>query len=438
MFIPTPNPSVDSTPQAATQASLNRRWLFLLPAVFLTYSLAYLDRANYGFGAAAGLAATLHITGRESSLLGALFFLGYFAFQLPGAMLARRRSATRLVFVSLLVWGALAALTGVIRSFWLLAAIRFLLGVAESFIFPAMLLLLTRWFTRQERSRANTFLILGNPVTVLWMSAITGYLIQAVGWQRTFIYEGIPSVLWAFGWLLLVRDKPAQAAWMTTEATAQLEARLTQEQLEVAQIRTPNAVRTTLLRPDVLLLAAVYFCWSLGVYGFVLWLPTIVRQGAALSMGRTGLLSAVPYLAAIGLMLFVSHRSDRTLRRRSLIWPFLLAAGLALLVSFAFASTSFPLAFTGLVVAGACMYAPYGPFFAIVPERVPRNVTAEVLALVNSSGALGGFFGSYCVGWLQAVTGSARAGYLLMALSLVFSAILLLFLSAPPPVGENA
>jgi len=438
MFIPTPNPSVDSTPQAATQASLNRRWLFLLPAVFLTYSLAYLDRANYGFGAAAGLAATLHITGRESSLLGALFFLGYFAFQLPGAMLARRRSATRLVFVSLLVWGALAALTGVIRSFWLLAAIRFLLGVAESFIFPAMLLLLTRWFTRQERSRANTFLILGNPVTVLWMSAITGYLIQAVGWQRTFIYEGIPSVLWAFGWLLLVRDKPAQAAWMTTEATAQLEARLTQEQLEVAQIRTPNAVRTALLRPDVLLLAAVYFCWSLGVYGFVLWLPTIVRQGAALSMGRTGLLSAVPYLAAIGLMLFVSHRSDRTLRRRSLIWPFLLAAGLALLVSFAFASTSFPLAFTGLVVAGACMYAPYGPFFAIVPERVPRNVTAEVLALVNSSGALGGFFGSYCVGWLQAVTGSARAGYLLMALSLVFSAILLLFLSAPPPVGENA
>ena len=438
MFIPTPNPSVDSTPQAATQASLNRRWLFLLPAVFLTYSLAYLDRANYGFGAAAGLAATLHITGRESSLLGALFFLGYFAFQLPGAMLARRRSATRLVFVSLLVWGALAALTGVIRSFWLLAAIRFLLGVAESFIFPAMLLLLTRWFTRQERSRANTFLILGNPVTVLWMSAITGYLIQAVGWQRTFIYEVIPSVLWAFGWLLLVRDKPAQAAWMTTEATAQLEARLTQEQLEVAQIRTPNAVRTTLLRPDVLLLAAVYFCWSLGVYGFVLWLPTIVRQGAALSMGRTGLLSAVPYLAAIGLMLFVSHRSDRTLRRRSLIWPFLLAAGLALLVSFAFASTSFPLAFTGLVVAGACMYAPYGPFFAIVPERVPRNVTAEVLALVNSSGALGGFFGSYCVGWLQAVTGSARAGYLLMALSLVFSAILLLFLSAPPPVGENA
>jgi hypothetical protein len=41
---------------------LQKRWLYLLPIVFVTYSVAYLDRANYGFGAAAGLAATLHIT----------------------------------------------------------------------------------------------------------------------------------------------------------------------------------------------------------------------------------------------------------------------------------------------------------------------------------------------------------------------------------------
>jgi hypothetical protein len=61
---------------AAAELSLKRRWLYLLPAVFVTYSLAYLDRANYGFGAAAGLAATLHITGKRTSLLSALFFLG--------------------------------------------------------------------------------------------------------------------------------------------------------------------------------------------------------------------------------------------------------------------------------------------------------------------------------------------------------------------------
>ena len=189
------------------RAGLRRRWLYLLPAVFITYSLAYLDRANYGFGAAAGLAKTLNISNSRSALLGALFFLGYFFFQVPGAAFAQRKSVSWLVFSSLVCWGLLAALTGIIREFWLLALDRLLLGVAESLIFPAMLILLTNWFTRAERSRANTILILGNPITVLWMSAFTGYLIKAVGWQMAFVLEGLPSVLWACAWLMVVRDR---------------------------------------------------------------------------------------------------------------------------------------------------------------------------------------------------------------------------------------
>lgn len=411
----------------AVAATLRKRWFYLLPAVFVTYSLAYLDRANYGFGAAAGLAVTLHISQKQSSLLASLFFLGYLAFQLPGAAFARRYSASRLVFLSLVAWGTCAALTGVIRQFWLLALDRFLLGVAESFIFPAMIFLLTRWFLRAERSRANTLLILGNPVTVLWMSALTGYLIQAVGWQRTFIYEGIPSLLWAFAWVILVRDRPAQTRWMTAEAADYLERILTAEQASVPEVTArTKTVRRSLLRGDVLLLSAMYFFWSLGIYGFILWLPSIVKLGSRLTMGRVGLLSACPYVTAVVLMLVVAHFSDKTQRRESLVWPFLLTAGLALLGSFLLVQRSFALSFVCLVVAGGCMYAPYGPFFAIVPERVSREVTAEVLALINSCGALGGFFGSYFVGFMQAVTGSPRAGFLLMSSALACSAGLLL------------
>jgi len=419
-----PSPQQERT----IQTSLKKRWTYLLPAAFITYSLAYLDRANYGFGAAAGLAQTLHITGSQSSLLGSLFFLGYFTFQIPGARFARTRSARWLIFAALILWGSLAALTGIIRHFWLLALNRFLLGVAESIIFPAMLLLLTRWFTRQERSRANSILILGNPVTVLWMSAITGYLIQAFGWQTTFILEGLPSIAWALAWILLIRDRPAETNWLTTTAAERLEEKLAQEQTSLDPVKS---VKEALLRGDVILLSIQYFCWSLGVYGFVLWLPTIVRQGSSLSMGQTGLLSAIPYLAAILLMLLASFLSDKTLRRESLVWPFLLLSGISMLGSFLLADKSFPAAFVCLVLAGGCMYAPYGPFFAIIPERLPKNVTAEVLALINSCGALGAFAGSYLVGLLQALTGSSRAGFLLMALALICSSLLLLALPRP-------
>ena len=406
-----------------------KRWFYVLPVIFVTFSLAYLDRANYGLGAAAGLAATLHITGSQSALLGSLFFLGYFAFQVPGMAYARRHSSTRVVFVALISWGTLAALTGIIRQFWLLALDRFLLGVAESIIFPAMLVLVAGWFTREERSRANTLLMLGNPVTVLWMSIITGYLIQSIGWQNTFIVEGLPSVLWAFVWLAVIRDQPSQAKWLSAEVSAALERQIAGEQRVLPHV---GSLRAAVARKEVQLLCALYLCWSLGVYGFVLWLPTIIRAGAKSGIGRTGVLAAVPYLLAVILMLVVSGISDRTHRRKAMVWPFLLLGGIALFTSFVFAQRSFPVAYGALIVAGGVMYAPYGPFFALIAELIPRTVLDEVLALINSSGALGGFAGAWLVGVLQARTGNARAGFLLMSGALIASGLLMLFIPAAP------
>jgi len=403
----------------------SRRYTRLLPIVFVTYSFAYLDRANFSFGAAAGMGETLGISEKQVSLLSSLFFLGYFLFQLPAAVLVQRIGVRRLVTVLLIVWGTCAALLGVLHSFWLLCVVRILLGAGESLIFPAMLLLLTNWFVRSERGRANSLLILGNPITVLWMSLITGYLVQHFGWQLTLVLEGLPTVLWAGIWWLLVRDKPTQVSWMAPDAAESLELALSEEQASVPPL---GSLLEALRRREVILLCVQYFCWSLGIYGFVLWLPSIVHKGASLSMARTGVLSGAPYLVAIGAMIVVSTFSDRTGRREPFVWPALLLASGALYTSFLLSERHFSLAFVALVVAGAAMYAPYGPFWALVSERIPRQVLAEVMALVNTVGALGGFFGSYLVGWTRAVTGSPRAGFLLMSIALLCSSVLLLWL----------
>ena len=75
---------------------------------------------------------------------------------------------------------------------------RFLLGVVEAVVLPAMLVFLSHWFASAERGRANTFLILGNPVTLIWMSVVSGYLVAAVGYRWMFIIEGLPAIGWAF------------------------------------------------------------------------------------------------------------------------------------------------------------------------------------------------------------------------------------------------
>jgi sugar phosphate permease len=428
------NPSAPSDALIAGHPSLKGRWAYIMPTVFVTYSLAYVDRANYGFGAAAGLAETLHITASQSALLGSLFFFGYFVFQIPGAAYAQKRSARSLIFFALLSWGILASLTGIIKEYWLLAADRLLLGAAESFILPGMLILLTKWFTRAERSRTNTLLILGNPVTVLWMSAVTGYVIKAFGWQLAFIIEGLPSMLWGVVWFVMIRDRPEQASWIEPEAAAALESVLDQEQATLP--RVPN-VAAALRNPNVVLLCIQYFLWCIGVYGFVLWLPVMIRKGSSEGIGATGLLSAIPYLFAVLLMLAAGYYSDRSSQRTRFVWPFLILAGAAFFGSYLTAGINFWIAFCFLVVAGAAMYAPYGPFFAIIPEILPGNVAGEVTALVNSLGALGSFVGSWLVGFLEGYTGNSRAGYLLMSVSLTLAGVCILLLR-PAAQAKNA
>jgi MFS family permease len=242
-----------------------------------------------------------------------------------------------------------------------------------------------------------------------------------------FVAEGVPPILWAFAWWRLVSDRPCQARWLSEEDRAALEAQLAEEQRRVAPIRDYKAAFRA---PLVIALAAQYFCWSVGVYGFVLWLPSILEAHKS-GIVTVGWLTAIPYLAAIVAMLLVSSFSDRRRRRKIAIWPFLLLGAIAFYASYAFGPAHFQLGFAALIVAGAAMYAPYGPFFAYLPEVLPANVAGGAIALVNSMGALGSFTGTYVVGFLNGATGTPDMSYLVMAAALAISAAITAFLPEP-------
>ena len=398
-----------------------KRWYRLIPVAFITYSLAYLDRANFGFAAAGGMAEDLNITAAMSSLLGSLFFLGYFFFQIPGAIYASRNSARKLIFWSLILWGGLAMATGMVSNVNGLIVIRFMLGVVESAVMPSMLVFLSMWFTKSERSRANTFLILGNPATILWMSILSGYLVDSVGWRWMFILEGFPAIIWAFMWCRLVVDRPKDAKWLTNDEKHDLLAQLDLEQQSIKPVKNyAVAFRSRI----VILLCLQYALWCIGVYGFVMWLPSILNAAPDSDIVKTGWMASVPYLLAIIGMLTASYFSDKTLKRKSFIWPFLLIGALAFYGSYLIGVTNFWLSYVLLVIAGGAMYAPYGPFFAVITEVLPRNVSAGAIALINSLGALGSFLGAYIVGYLNGTTGGFGASYIFMAGSLLLSSIL--------------
>lgn len=420
--------SADAASAAGPRTSSgNQRWHRLVPLVFITYSLAYLDRSNYSLGVAGGLKHDLGLTPGWSALLGAFFFLGYLVFQIPAAHYAENKSVSKLVFWCVLLWGVFASAQGIIPWLWLLLADRFALGVVEAAIIPAMLIFLTHWFSRSERGRANTFLILGNPITVMWLSAISGYLIAATSWRWMFILEGFPAIIWAFVFRALVDDRPADAVWLAEAEKDDLQQRLASEQDDIDPV--PGGYLQALSSRNVIVLCFQYLFWSIGVYGFVFWLPTILKTAKHNGIGMIGLLSAVPYALAAIAMVIASRYSDRSGNRREFVWPFLLVATGLFVASIILGTGHYWFSYVLLVFAGACLYAPYGPYFALIPEFLPQNVSGAAMAVVNSAGAVGGFLGAYVVGWLQGGIGD-NAAYTFMAVSLFLSAMLMFLVTA--------
>jgi sugar phosphate permease len=266
------------------------------------------------------------------------------------------------------------------------------------------------------------------------MSIISGYLIAATSWRWMFIIEGLPAIVWAFAFRALVADRPANARWLQPAEREAIEQQLSAEQAGIAEV---GGYRAAFASRNVVLLAVQYALWSIGVYGFVFWLPTIIKSESGRGIATTGLLSAVPYVLATLLMLAVSYASDRSGRRRAFVWPFLLVGTAAFYGSYAVGTSHFALAFVLLVIAGGVMYAPYGPYFAFIPEFLPADVAGPAMGLINAFGALGGFAGAYVVGVLG---GGSRSGgaFVFMAAALFGSAILMLFVKRPLMIAPVA
>lgn len=422
------------------------RFARVVPLAFVTYSLAFLDRNNFGYaskrldatlhlkefhGAIHLLGATISIDGTTlSTLIPAIFFLGYALFQIPGASYATRRSVRWLVFWALILWGALSSMMGLITSVpWLLAD-RFALGCVEGIVLPAMLIYLTRWFRKSERSRANSLLMLANPLTMMWASAASGYIIEHFenhrllgleGWQMMFIVEGLPSALWAGIWLWLAHDTPADAHWMDAQSAAAVQAVLDSEQAGIASVKNYWVAFADL---RVILLAVMFICFSAASYAFMTWMPRIVEANTPGGIGMTGLLMAIPYMVACVSIVGVSWASDKTLERKRFVWGSHAVGALGYFIAASLGPHYFAIAFVALIVVGSCTYTPTSPLWAWIAEMLPRNVAGEAMALVNSAGALGGFLGIFIGGRISERFPSPSPTFVFCGGCLVAAAIL--------------
>ncbi|AHI00073.1 MFS transporter [Kutzneria viridogrisea] len=399
--------------------------MFVIPVAAVMYLLAYLDRTNVSV-ILPYVDRELALSPSAQGLAGGIFFLGYLLLQIPAAVLAARWSARRTVLLLMLAWSVAAMACGLVATEGQLYLARFLLGVFEGGVWPAVLILLASWFPQAERARANALWMACLPLSAILTSPLSGWMLSHWSWRLVFVVQGLPPLLWALVWWFTVADRPAQARWISAAEREHVERALAAD--EAAKPVSGNGSYLAALRdPVVLRLIAVYFFWITGFYGFSLWLPSVVKtlthNG---SPAVVGALSAVPYLFALAAMLGAAVWADRTGRRRAAVAVPLVVAMAALLLG-QLAAGAPVLQFALLCVVAAGVYAPYGPFWAI-PGRVLRfEVVAVAMGVINALGNLGGFAGPYLVGWLTERTGSSLPGFAALSAFLAVAVLVALF-----------
>ena len=402
--------------EAALVSKLTRR---LVPFLFLLYIVAYLDRINVGF-AALQMQGQLRLSDEVYGLGAGLFFAGYFVFQLPSNLLLERVGARRWLAALMVVWGAVSTSMIFVRTPHGFYALRFLLGVAEAGFFPGVILYLKNWFPADARARTVAWFMTAAPLSGVVGGPISGALLGLhhaglAGWQWMFIMEGIPAVLLGGLAACYLTDRPAAATWLSDEQRDWLLATLRQESQQTAAVSRTN-VWAAFTHPGIWLLVLVYFGLDTVSYGISLWLPNLIRSLSGVSDFVIGLLSTIPYIAAAISMVLVGMHSDRSGERRwhTALPAFVGASGLLLAAQ----STSVVPMIAGITVAVLGVFSMLGPFWTMPTSLLTGSAAAAAIALINSVGNLGGFFGPYIIGLVRTHTGSFKNGLLVVGATL--------------------
>ena len=399
----------------------------LLPVLFLCYVVAYLDRVNVGF-AKLQMLADLHFSDTAYGLGAGIFFIGYFLFEIPSNLILHRTGARVWIARIMISWGMLSSLTMFVTSEASFYGLRFALGVAEAGFFPGIVLYLTQWFPSERRARIIALFmtavaisgVVGGPLSGVIMTTMAGVRGWA-GWQWLFLLEGIPSVVMGAVVYLYLDDSIDAATWLTPHEKIVLHERLRAEDATKVSL----SVGETLRSGRVLSFAAVYFTFTMGLYGVGFWLPQIIKNLGVRDVLNVGLLSAIPYGVGAVAMVLTARRSDRTGERRRHVALSALVGSIGLALAGASGHNTVA-GMTALSIGTAGVLSTL-PLFWTMPTAMLAGASAAAgIALINSIGNLSGFLAPYVVGAITDATGSQTYGLYVLAAALLLGAAMTL------------
>ena len=404
----------------------------LIPFVFLCYIFAYFSRVNVSF-AKLEMLGDLGFSETVYGFGAGIFFIGYVVFAVPSNIILSKMGARLWIAILMVSWGIFSTCLMFTRSPTEFYTFRFLTGVAEAGFFPGITYYFTQWFPGERRGRVMSMFMAAIPLSGVFGGPISGWILSVfnsgqaglAGWEWLFLLYGIPTILLGISVFWCMPNNYKTAKFLTDE-----EKQLIAEELEAEnKIKNDqcqnNSAFGFLMSPWVWYFCMVYFFIEMGEYAIGFWMPSIIQNSGMENLNYVGLLSAIPYLIAGVVMIWVGRSADlKNERRWHLVIPMLVGmAGLMIAAQF---SRNIYIAMFGLTLATAGVLTALPMFWTVPQSLLGTAAAAGGLALINSIGNLAGFVSPYLVGWIKDVTNSTDIALYIIGVSVLIAAVLIL------------
>lgn len=406
-----------------------KRQIHVILPVFLVSVISFLDRVNVAY---AGMTMTKDLSWLTPEIFGAgagIFFLGYFFFEVPGALIAARYNACTWIARIMFTWGAVCALMAFMHSQTEFYVYRFLLGACEASLYPVIYaVLFPKWFMAEERAKAISLMLTSLLVAAIVGAPLAGWLLEMNlfgmhGWQTLFILEAAPAILFTFVFLFWVKDRPEKASWLTADEKAYLKESYETEKRQMEHVKKYTVLQALTDR-KVLRLCLIYFLWIVGFWGFNFWMPQVLKGLSGWSASLVGFAIVIPMGIALLAQIAWGASSSRTGEKRWHVAAAMFVGAFGLGVTPLVANPL--LSLVCICIAAIGVYAAMGVWWTVPTTFLSGAAAAGATALINSIANLGGYFGPYMLGVIKGRTGSYDYGYFALAGCLVLAGLVML------------
>ncbi|XP_047521898.1 sialin-like isoform X1 [Pieris napi] len=250
---------------------------------------------------------------QQGTIIGAYFWCYPFT-SLVGGMAAERWGPRYVVLVTVLVSGVLTALSPAAArlSYTALVVIRFFLGSAGGFTYPALHALVAQWAPPAEKGKFVSAMM-GGTLGIVATWSLTGPLMEKFGWASAFYVPAALSFIWCGFWWYLVADTPKEHPRISNDEKKYIMEALGDKVKKSKGLPPFKKICTSF---PFLAMIILHYGNVWGLYFVMTVGPKFVSSVLNFELQAAGVISALPYLARLLLATVFGSLGDCILARK--------------------------------------------------------------------------------------------------------------------------